>query len=81
MLVFVVFVVSKAESFSSKRGDKYKHVARFGFAPLALYLTAVWLSLNVLQGDQLSYGLAALAFRTGLVMTGVYAFVVLFIIL
>jgi hypothetical protein len=81
LLVFVSFVYTRGEALATKRGDRFKNVARGGLFPLLVSLLTAWLCLNFLEGDQSAYFLAAVAFRTSLVMTAVYAAVVLFVYL
>jgi hypothetical protein len=66
---------------ATRRGDRFKHVARAGIAPLVVLLLCVWLCLSYLQGDSTVYGVAVVLFRTALVGTAIYAFIVLFIYL
>lgn len=82
LLVFIGFVLARAESFSvvTKR-DLYRNVGRGGFAPFALSLGCAWLCLNFLGGDLAAYDMAILTFRGTLILTGLYAFTVTFIYL
>jgi len=80
ILVFIGFVFTRAESMGTAAlTKKYKNVARGGVIPLIPLMASGWLCLNYLSGDPGAYGLALLAFRTGFVVTAVYALVVLFI--
>jgi hypothetical protein len=81
LLVFVAFVYARGEAMATKRGDKFKHVARAGLAPFVMLLACTWLCLSYLQGDLAAYAIAVVLFRTVLVVTGLYAFIVLFIYL
>jgi hypothetical protein len=77
----VAFIYTKAESFQTKRGDVYKHVARAGFAPLLIFLIVMWLALNAMTGSTAHYDITVLMFRSGMVVTGIYAFVAVFMYL
>jgi hypothetical protein len=46
-----------------------------------MLLACTWLCLSYLQGDLAAYAIAVVLFRTVLVVTGLYAFIVLFIYL
>jgi tryptophan-rich sensory protein len=82
LLVFIGFVYSRGESFSSSvRADKFKNVARAGFFPFGLALLCGWVALNAMSGDSASYAWALITFRTTVVVLGLYAFVVVFVYL
>lgn len=81
LLVFIGFVFARAESFSTKRGDRYRHVARGGIVPLGLALASTWYSLNYLQGSAVAHDPAILLFRAALIVTALYALIVLFMYL
>jgi uncharacterized membrane protein len=81
LLVFVGFVYSRGESFGTKRGDKFKHTARAGVVLFGLLLLCAWLSLNYLNGDVSAYFWAIFLFRSILIITALYAFVVFFVYL
>jgi hypothetical protein len=81
LLVFIGFVFTRAESFTTKRGDVYRNVARAGIAPFGLALLSAWLSLNFMQGSAIAYDPAVVLFRATVIVTGLYAAVVLFMYL
>jgi hypothetical protein len=82
LLVFMGFVYSRGESMSNtRRGDKYKQVARFGLIPFAILLLSAWLGLNCMEGDVEAYRASAIAFRFGLSATGLFGIYVFFVYL
>lgn len=81
LLVFIGFVFARAESFATKRGDVYRNVARFGIVPFGLALGSAWLCLNFMQGSATAYDPAVFLFRATVVVTALYAAVVLFMYL
>jgi hypothetical protein len=81
LLVFIGFVFARAESFSTKRGDVYRHVARGDIIPFFIALACAWWCVDFLLGDGRAFDFAILSFRASLIVTGLYAFVVLFMYL
>jgi hypothetical protein len=81
LLVFVGFVYSRGEELSSKRGDRFKNVARAGILPFAVSLLCAWICVTYLQGDLAVFRAIVLLFRGDLIVTALYAFIVLFIYL
>ncbi len=81
LLVFVGFVYARGEAMASKRGDRFKHVARAGIAPFLVSLGCAWVCVTFLEGDASALVPAILLFRADLVISAVYAAIVLFIYL
>ena len=81
LLVFVGFVYSRAESYQTRRGEKYKHIVRAGLIPFALALACAWFSLDALTGSTPAYNIAMFLLRASMVAAALYAFVVVLIFL
>jgi hypothetical protein len=52
LLVFSGFLFTKAASFETKRGDRYRWFARATLVPVLSALALTWMSINALDGDQ-----------------------------
>ena len=83
LLVFVAFVYGKSETINSvPRARKYQHVARAGCGPFVVALLASWLALSCLQtGDLATFQAAVFGLQTSIVLTGLFALVVMFVYL
>jgi hypothetical protein len=81
LLVFVGLVYGRAEDLGSGRGNRFKHVARMGMLPMGLSLWRAWVCVNYLSGDVTLARIVTIMFRSDLILTGFYAFMVLFVYL
>jgi hypothetical protein len=54
LLIFSGFLFSKAASFDTKRGDKYKLLAKLTLVPVLAALSLTWVSVCALEGNQWS---------------------------
>jgi hypothetical protein len=77
LLVFVGFVYARAEGYSSRRGDIFKYVAKFGALPFLLALACTWLSAEWMTGSQWAFWWATQSFRWSLFLTAIYGAVTL----
>ena len=78
LLIFAGFLFTKAASFESRRGDKFRLFAKFTLVPVLAALTLSWLSIDALNGNQwvLHYLLTCLKIVLG--MTGAFAIIGVF---
>jgi len=81
LLVFVGLAYGRAEELGSRPGNRFKHVARMGMLPMGLSLWCAWLCVNYLSGDVTLARTITIMFRSDLILTGLYAFIVLFVYL
>lgn len=51
LLVFSGFLFSKAASFDTKRGDKFKLLAKCSLLPILTALALAWMSVEALTGS------------------------------
>ena len=80
LLVFVGLVYSRGEAYS-QGGNRYKNVARMGMLPMVLSLWCAWVCVNYLTGDVTQARTVIILFRSDLILTGLYASIVLFVYL
>jgi hypothetical protein len=68
LLIFSGFLVSKAESFQSRRGDKYRWLALGTLFPVLAAVALTWMSVDALEGNSWAqyYLLTALKIQLGL---------------
>jgi hypothetical protein len=81
LLVFVGFVYARGEAMASRRGERFKNVARSGIVPFLVSIWCSWLCVSYLMGDLDLFRSAVLVFRADLIVTAWYAFIVLFVYL
>jgi hypothetical protein len=54
LLIFSGFLFAKAASFPTKRGDKFKSLAKLTLAPVLTSLALAWISAMALEGNHWS---------------------------
>ena len=54
LLIFSGFLFSKAASFDTTRGDKFRVLAKLTLVPVLVTLALAWLSIMALEGNQWS---------------------------
>ena len=75
LLVFSGFMMAKAESLSSMRGDQYRYLSLGTLIPILFALVLSWLSLDALQGWKWA-GYHLLTFlKIQLALTAAYAII------
>ena len=52
LLIFSGFLFSKATSFETRRGEKFKTLAKLTLIPVLAALALTWISILALEGDQ-----------------------------
>lgn len=75
LLVFSGFLLSKAESFETKRGDRYRAIALSGLIPLLAALSCSWIAVWALQGAPWSSLHLLGVLKITLVFTAAYAII------
>jgi hypothetical protein len=51
LLIFSGFLIAKAESYDTRRGDTYKRLARGTLVPVLSSLALSWMSADALEGS------------------------------
>lgn len=75
LLVFCGYLFTKAESYETVRGDKFKILAKIGAVPLAVSFACSWSCILVLQGNPWAQAHTLLLFKIALVITAIYSIV------
>jgi hypothetical protein len=70
-----------SRALKSRRGERFKNVARSGIVPFLVSIWCSWLCVSYLVGDLDLFRSAVLVFRADLIITAWYAFIVLFVYL
>jgi hypothetical protein len=78
LLIFAGFLVTKAESYESRRGDKYKYLAISTLIPTLCAITLSWISIDALQGDKWAQYHMLTLLKIQLGITGGFAIIGLF---
>ena len=81
LLVFVGFLFSREGGLIHERGDRFRNVARAVVLPFGLSLWCAWLCVSYLSGDITQARTIVVMFRLDLIVTAVYACVILFVYL
>jgi uncharacterized membrane protein len=72
ILVFSGFIMSKAETYDTRRGDKYRYLAAFGAIPIIMALASAWLCIDAIEGNQWNADHALPALKVVLSLTAMY---------
>ena len=75
MLVFSGFLLTKASTYETKRGDKFRYLAQFGLIPLVAALVCSWVSIWVVEGAHGSAVHLLMLLKTVLAVTAAYAII------
>lgn len=75
LLIFVGFVYAHAETFETKRRDRYRYIAKAGLLPFMVSLVCAWLSTAWLTGDEGAYWWSLQCFKGSIALTALYGLV------
>ena len=77
LLVFVGFVYARGESYETKRGDKFKLIAKFGVVPFLVALACTLSSAEWMLGHRDLFVCSIRLFQCSVVLTAAYGSAVL----
>jgi hypothetical protein len=75
LLVFSGFMMAKAESLSSLRGDKYRYLSLGTLVPILFAIFLSWLSIDAIQGNKWAGYHLLIFLKIQLALTGAYAII------
>ena len=75
VLVFVGFLLSKADTYETKSGDKYRYLAVAGFLPVLAGLASAWFCAEAIEGNQWWAIHTVLSIKSVLALTAIYILV------
>jgi glucose uptake protein GlcU len=75
LLVFCGFLFTKAESYESKRGEKFKLLAKAGVIPLFVSFISAWTCTSAVGGNPWAVAHAFLLFKIALVISAAYSII------
>jgi len=75
LLIFSGFLFSKSASFDSKRGDKFKGLAKLTLFPVLVSLALAWISATALEGNSWASLHLVTFLKVTLVITAIFAIV------
>jgi hypothetical protein len=81
LLVFIGFVYAHGESYETRRGNRFKAVAKIGVAPFLVTLGCAWCCLEWMTGSPGAYAWSINLFKIGLGTTALYGAVTLLVYL
>jgi hypothetical protein len=75
VLVFSGFLITKAESYQTRYGDKFRWFAVSGILPVLIALAGAWLCICAIEGNQWAAEHALANLKIVLAITGIYAII------
>lgn len=75
LLVFCGFLFTKAESFETVRGDKFRLLAKIGVIPLFASFCSAWVCTAVIGGNPWAIAHGFLVFKIALVISAFYSII------
>lgn len=72
LLVFIGFVYARGETYSTRRGDVFKYVAKLGAVPFLITLACTWFSVVWFTGGKWAYSCSIYLFEASLILTAIY---------
>jgi uncharacterized membrane protein (DUF485 family) len=75
LLVFCGFLFTKAESFETARGDKFKLLAKVGIIPLVASFGSAWVCTAAIGGNPWAIAHGFLLFKIALAISGFYSII------
>ena len=80
ILVFCGFLFAKAESFDSRRGDKFRTLAKAGIIPLIASFVSAWICTMAIENNPWAVAHGLLTFKIALVISALYSIIALLIL-
>ncbi len=77
LLVFVGFVFSRAEAFTTRRGDRFRLIAKLGVVPFIASLVCACLCMEWMDGRFGLYWWCVQSFKLDIALTAAYGTVTL----
>ena|ERR1700675_4687920 len=75
VLVFSGFLTTKAETYQTRYGDKFRWFAAGGIVPVLAALLAAWLCIDAINGSQWASDHALSGLKIVLALSGIYAII------
>ena len=75
VLVFSGFLITKADAYQTRYGDKFKWFAVAGFIPVLVALAAAWCCICAIEGSQWSAMHVLSGLKIVLALSGIYAII------
>jgi hypothetical protein len=75
LLVFAGFLLIKADSYQTKRGDKFRWIAKAALIPLLAAIACTWIAVDAAQGGSWQGAYLYCSFKIVLAVSAVYAII------
>jgi hypothetical protein len=75
LLIFSGFLVAKADTYETRRGEKYKRLALWTLLPVLSAIGISWISIDALQGNCWSQYHLFTLLKIELAITGAFAII------
>lgn len=80
LLIFSGFLFTKAESFESLRGDKFRTIGKLGVIPLIASFATAWVCLMAVQDNPWAVTWGIMVFKIALAISALYSIISLLIL-
>jgi uncharacterized membrane protein len=75
ILVFVGFLLTKGETYETRRGDKYRVIALLSLLPVLACVVSIWICMDAIEGSAWCAAHSLSSLKLVLVMAGIYAII------
>lgn len=75
ILVFTGFLLTKAATYETKRGDKYRVIALLSLLPVLVCVASIWISMDAIEGNAWCIAHSFWSLKLVLVFAGIYAII------
>jgi hypothetical protein len=75
VLVFSGFLITKAETYQTRYGDKFKMFAATAIIPVVAALIAAWVCIDAIQGSAWAGPYVLFGLKIVLALSGIYAII------
>jgi hypothetical protein len=75
ILVFAGFLLTKGETYQTKRGDKYRVIALLSLLPVVACAVSIWICMDGIEGSPWCAAHSLGSLKVVLVMAGIYAII------
>jgi hypothetical protein len=75
LLVFAGFLLTKAESYETKRGDVYRNFAKLSLVPVLAALACTWVAIGAAQGGMWQQDYMYLCLKIVVALSAIYAII------
>ena len=75
IVVFAGFLLTKGETYQTRRGDRYRVIALLSLLPLLACVASIWISMDAIEGSAWCANHSLWSLKMVLVFAGIYAII------